>query len=157
MLNRRAIKKLTQSTEQGFSLVEVLMAAIVMMGLLLGTNRLVMQGMATSGRAGLRAGLEQEILNDIESIQAVDTLLNSEPALSAACQQAASPSGYLSAQISNQLPRPSRSDWNRDVDSQNPNLLVVTYSFEIPGMASAIEKRVIELSPSFTTSCPLMP
>ena len=157
MLTRRAIQNLTNSTEQGFSLVEVLMAAIVMMGLLLGTNRLVMQGMATSGRAGLRAGLEQEILNDIESIQAIDTLLNSEPALSAACQQAESPSDYLSAQVSNQLPLPRQSDWAREIDSQNPNLLVVTYSFEIPGTASATEKRVIELSPSFTTSCPLMP
>ena len=157
MLTRRAIKNLTHRTEQGFSLVEVLMAAIVMMGLLLGTNRLVMQGMATSGRAGLRAGLEQEILNDIESIQAIDTLLNSEPALSAACQRAASPSDYLSEQVSNQLPLPSQGDWARELDSQNPNLLVVTYSFEIPGTASATEKRVIELSPSFTTSCPLMP
>ena len=145
------------SSDQGFSLVEVLMAAIVMMGLLIGTNRLVMQGMASSGRAGLRAGLEQEILNDIESIQAIDTLLNSEPALSAACQQAESPSDYLSAQVSNQLPLPRQSDWAREIDSQNPNLLVVTYSFEIPGTASATEKRVIELSPSFTTSCPLMP
>ena len=153
----RALKPVSTTTEQGFSLVEVLMAAIVMMGLLLGTNRLVMQGMATSGRAGLRAGLEQEILNDIESIQAIDTLLNSEPALSAACQQESSASSYLSEKVSNQLPLPSRSDWNRDVNSQNPNLLVVTYSFGIPGMASAIEKRVIELSPSFTTSCPLMP
>ena len=153
---RRPIRRINASN-QGFSLVEVLMAAIVMMGLLIGTNRLVMQGMATSGRAGLRAGLEQEILNDIESIQAIDTLLNSEPALSAACQQAASPSDYLSEQVSNQLPLPGQSDWEREIDSQNPNLLVVTYSFEIPGTASAIEKRVIELSPSFITSCPLMP
>ena len=152
----RPIRRINASN-QGFSLVEVLMAAIVMMGLLIGTNRLVMQGMATSGRAGLRAGLEQEILNDIESIQAIDTLLNSEPALSAACQQAASPSDYLSEQVSNQLPLPGQSDWEREIDSQNPNLLVVTYSFEIPGTASAIEKRVIELSPSFITSCPLMP
>ena len=65
----RAFKPVSTTTEQGFSLVEVLMAAIVMMGLLIGTNRLVMQGMASSGRAGLRAGLEQEILNDIESIK----------------------------------------------------------------------------------------
>ena len=82
----------SHASDQGFSLVEVLMAAIVMMGLLIGTNRLVMQGMASSGRAGLRAGLEQEILNDIESIQAIDTMLNSEPALSTACNQDASAS-----------------------------------------------------------------
>ena len=81
----RAFKPVSTTTEQGFSLVEVLMAAIVMMGLLIGTNRLVMQGMASSGELDSGAGLEQEILNDIESIQAIDTLLNGEPALSAAC------------------------------------------------------------------------
>ena len=145
------------SSDQGFSLVEVLMAAIVMMGLLIGTNRLVMQGMASSGRAGLRAGLEQEILNDIESIQAIDTMLNSEPALSAACNQDGSSSQYLSEQVSNQLPAPTNADWSRQLNDQNPNLLVVTYSFDIPGNAAATEKRVIELSPSFTTSCPLKP
>ena len=114
---------------------------------------------SVTGRSAIDRAIDttREILNDIESIQAIDTLLNSKPALSAACQQESSASSYLSEKVSNQLPLPSRSDWNRDVNSQSPNLLVVTYSFGIPGMASAIEKRVIELSPSFTTSCPLMP
>ena len=48
------------NTNQGFSLVEVLMAALVMMGLLIGTNRVVMQGMAASSKAGLRRDLEQK-------------------------------------------------------------------------------------------------
>ena len=147
----------SNASDQGFSLVEVLMAAIVMMGLLIGTNRLVMQGMASSGRAGLRSGLEQEILNDIESIQAIDTMLNSEPALSKACNQDTSASSYLSQQVNSQLPAPNGGDWDRQLSSNNPNLLVVTYSFDIPGNAAATEKRVIELSPSFTTSCPLKP
>ena len=147
----------SNASDQGFSLVEVLMAAIVMMGLLIGTNRLVMQGMASSGRAGLRAGLEQEILNDIESIQAIDTMLNSEPALTAACNQDRSASSYLSQQVNSQLPALNGGCWDRPLNDQNPNLLIVTYSFDIPGNAAATEKRVIELSPSFTTSCPLKP
>ena len=55
------------------------------------------------------------------------------------------------------MPSPRHGDWSRQLSSSNPNLLVVTYSFDIPGNASATEKRVIELSPSFSTSCPLMP
>ena len=84
-------------------------------------------------------------------------MLNSEPALSAACNQDAISSQYLSEQVSNQLPAPTNADWSRQLNDQNPNLLVVTCSFDIPGNAAATEKRVIELSPSFTTSCPLKP
>ena len=155
MIRHVAKMKLIQAN-QGFSLVEVLMAALVMMGLLIGTNRVVTQGMAASGRAGLRSGLEQEILNDIESIQAIDTMLNAEPALSLACEQGQSNSSdYLAQKIAEQLAVPATSNWERTLNSDNKLLLVVTYDFEIPGRASNNEKRVIELSPSFASSCSL--
>ncbi len=178
------------NTNQGFSLVEVLIASLVMMGLLVGTNRVVMQGMAASGRAGQRAQIEQEILNDIESIQAIDTMLNVNP--KEACEaiqteeaaaaegddEIPTPSSYLSGKISEALPASTNEEsagqegqnteveesipasnkpvWKRALDSSNDDLLVVTYTFEIPSTSGGIEKRVIELSPSFYTSCDLI-
>ena len=67
-------------------------------------------------------------------------MLNSEPALSAACNQDTSASSYLS-KVNSQLPEPN-GDWDRP----KPKPVVVTYSFDIPGNAAATEKRVIELS-----------
>lgn len=140
------------NTNQGFSLVEVLMAALVMMGLLIGTNRVVMQGMAASSKAGLRRDLEQEILNDIESIQAIDTMLNAEPKLTKACNEGkGNSSSYLAAQI----PTANNIAWERTLDINNPSLLRITYSFEIPGRSNSQEKRIIELNPSFYSSCQL--
>ena len=155
VMTRHFAKTKLLQANQGFSLVEILMA-LVMMGLLMGTNRVVTQGMAASGRAGLRSGIEQEILNDIESIQAIDTMLNAEPALSIACDQGRSNSSdYLAQKIAEELAVPTTSNWDRDLNSDNKLLLVVTYEFEIPGRTSNNEKRVIELSPSFAPSCPL--
>ena len=87
--------------ENGFSLVETLIAAIVMLVLLVGSNRMMMQGMASSGRASQRAEIEQEIINDIEKIQEIDTLLSKEPQLSNACNSGINHSRkYLAQELS---------------------------------------------------------
>ena len=121
----------------GFSLVEVLLAGLVLGGLLLATNRLAMQGMATAGHANQRASLGQEVLNDIESIEAIDTLLNQEPALSAACNHGSDHSGYLLQQVNLQLPPPSHGRWQRQLSSDNPDLLVISYHLPLPGRSAA--------------------
>ena len=181
-------KKNPIAKTQGFSLVEVLMAALVMMGLLIGTNRLVAQGMSTSGKAGQRSVIEQEILNDIEMIQEIDiSILNSSSDLKAACtnisdssspegsggasssnQGTPMPSEILKAKIEAELPAPgtqssedtdpsvqNNQGWTREINSKNADLLEVRYEFEIPESKGNREKRVIEINPSFATSCGL--
>ena len=65
--------------QSGFSLVEVLIAAVVMFFLLAGTNRMLVLAMASSSSSGIRMEIENQILNDIEEIQAIDTSLNNNP------------------------------------------------------------------------------
>lgn len=155
----RAPRRTAGERTSGFSLVEVLLAGLVLGGLLVATNRLAMQGMATAGQANQRASLGQEVLNDIESIEAIDTLLNQEPALSAACSNGGNHSGYLLQQVNLQLPAPSHGRWQRQLSSDNPDLLVISYNLPLPGRGASqqSETRLVELNPSFATSCGLEP
>jgi prepilin-type N-terminal cleavage/methylation domain-containing protein len=73
------IGKNQSSHQSGFSLVEVLIAAVVMFFLLAGTNRMLVLAMASSSSSGIRMEIENQILNDIEEIQAIDTSLNNNP------------------------------------------------------------------------------
>lgn len=137
----------------GFSLVEVLVAAIIMASLLIGGNRLVLQGMASSGASAQRAKIEQEIMNDIESIQAIDTQISKHPELEKSCSQGLSSSQYLQGKIKDV---PANSEWKREFDTSNPNLLVTIYSLTFPATngSSITEKRIVELNPSYPTACP---
>ena len=57
---------------QGFSLAEVLIAAVVLFVLLSSANRTLMMSMASSRQGASRMALESEILNDVETIQGID-------------------------------------------------------------------------------------
>ena len=161
-------KKTNQIINQGFSLVETLLAAVVMMGLLIGTNKLVMQGMAASSQAQEKFDIEKEIMNDIEHIQSVDSALNNniqqkdadgneqESTLQQACNSTKSSSEYLKGEIN------TRSEWvdseelRREIQIINPSLLLVTYTITAQGKNRPEERRRIELNPSYETSCRLI-
>lgn len=144
------LKKHRRSKEQkGFSLVETLMAAIVMLVLLVGSNRMIMQGMASSGRASQRAEIEQEIINDIEEIQAVDTLLSKEPKLTQACSAGIT---HSSQYLADELEDPQPKNWSRRLNTTQLHLLVATYTLN--ESSSEKEIRVMELNPSFPSACP---
>ena len=135
--------------EDGFSLVETLIAAIVMLVLLVGSNRMMMQGMASSGRASQRAEIEQEIINDIEKIQEIDTLLSKEPQLSNACSSGIKHSSKYLAQ---ELSEANSTNWSRSLDTSQLHLLIATYTLET--FSNEKEVRVMELNPSFPSACP---
>lgn len=158
-----------QTVNQGFSLVETLLAAVVMMGLLIGTNKLVMQGMAASSQAQAKFNIEKEIMNDIEHIQSVDSALNSntkqsdddgnevESELQKACKSLNASSQYLKDEIG------QRSEWanregllERTIEVANSSLLIIRYTIKSQGNKRPEETRRIELNPSFATSCPLL-
>jgi type II secretory pathway pseudopilin PulG len=151
----------TQKSEAGFSLVEVLIAAIILFIILASANKALMLGMAGTRQGTSRTTLETQILNDIETIQGIDS------GLSSASQQgcAGGGSSYLKAQIQayfNTNPPSKPVEWQRTLDSSDPTILTITYSFAIPESTSrnggagstGIEKRVLEISPSFLSECP---
>jgi hypothetical protein len=140
-------------SSQGFSLAEVLIAAVVMFVLLSSANRTLMMSMASSRQGASRMALESEILNDVETIQGIDSSLSSD-------LTGCGPGGgsvYLKTKIESINPVPASAGWSRTLIDTDPTLLRVTYSFSVPEISNnnSIERRIIEINPSFLSECPL--
>ena len=146
---------------QGFSLVEVMIAAIILFIVLVSANKALMLSMAGTRQGASRTTLESQILNDIETIQSVDSKLSGSAL--AGCATGAG-SNYLKNQIElyfNAHKPAVTPDWERTMDSSDPTILTITYSFNIPESTrttsgpgtTGIEKRVVQISPSFLSEC----
>jgi hypothetical protein len=145
--------------------VEVLIAAIILFIMLLSANKALLLGMAGTRQGASRTTVESEILNDIEIIQGIDSSLSGDLT---GCSDGSS---YLEAKIVEaenkaKIKKPkitgSSEDWERITDSTDPTILIISYNFKIPGATNAnfttgvgVEKRVVEINPSFLTECPL--
>ena len=148
----------------GFSLVEVLMAAIILFVMLLSANRALLLGMASTRQGASRTSIESEILNDIEIIQGIDSSLSADLN---GCGTGGG-SAYLKNKVESLNPVASARSWQRILDSSEPTILTITYSFAIPeatgssttttgsgsNLVTGIEQRVVEINPSFLTECP---
>jgi type II secretory pathway pseudopilin PulG len=150
----------------GFSLVEVLIAAVILFIMLLSANKALLLGMASTRQGASRTSLEMEILNDIEIIQGIDSSLSADVN---GCGSGGG-STYLKTKVESLNPVTSNRDWQRTLDSTEPTILTITYSFDIPEstgmgngtqsgstgstMGTGLEKRVVEINPSFLTECP---
>ena len=151
-LRRQPLRKQLQAN--GFTLMESLVAGVILFLLMLSTNRFLLMGMANSSRSGERAALEMAILNDIEHVQALDALVNNSDRLKPAACASNNAAQHLSQLINSQHPVPSNSDWSRQSDSSDPDILVLTYAFDIPMQKEASkEYRIVELNPSFMAAC----
>ena len=110
---------------------------------------MIMQGMASSGNTTQRAEIEQEIINDIEHIQSVDTLLSKEPQLSEACSLGIA---HSSKYLADELDVAHSPNWSRSLDTSQLHLLIATY--KLNDISNERGTRVMELNPSFPSSCP---
>jgi hypothetical protein len=134
----------------GFSLVEVLIAGVILFTILLGANKALIAGMAGTRQGASRTAFEAEILNDIEFMQSIDASLIGDPN---ACSSTRGGAGYLKTKIEAALnPAPTDRTWTRNLDSTNQSILTITYSFQMPE-GTGTEKRVVEINPSFLADC----
>ena len=143
-----------------------MIAAIILFIMLLSANKALLLGMASTRQGASRTSLETEILNDIEIIQGIDSSLSADVN---GCGSGGG-SSYLKTKVEGLNPVPTGRDWQRTLDSSEPTILTITYSFDIPestGMGNGtqsgstgstigtgLEKRVVEINPSFLTECP---
>lgn len=143
-----------QLIPNGFTLVESLVAGVILFLLMVGTNRFLLMGMANSSRSGERAALEMQILNDIEKVQQLDALLKNSNELKQVACSSDNKAQHLNDFINLRNPVLSSNDWNRQSDSSNSNILVLIYSFETPKRKeTSKEYRIVELHPSFMATC----
>ena len=170
---KRFLKKHPQHrAEKGFTLVEVMIAGLIMGGTMIGVSQLAVQAMAGNNNQKNRASIEAAINNDMQLIQQKDSQLtyqwikeNDDPKV--AC---ANPGRYLASMLEdNSAPFASTAD-NKDKSGNvlftrtvsghainpgsGPELLTqVKYSFEGPEQSIDSENRIVELSPSFQANC----
>jgi hypothetical protein len=118
--------------------VEVMIAAIILFIMLLSANKALLLGMASTRQGASRTSLETEILNDIEIIQGIDSSLSADVN---GCGSGGG-SSYLKTKVEGLNPVPTGRDWQRTLDSSEPTILTITYSFDIPestGMSSGTQ------------------
>jgi Tfp pilus assembly protein PilV len=145
----------------GFTVLETLIAGLVVAAVMTAVGRLGVSAMATSRNQSSRNTIEAAINNHIQLVQMQDSYLTKDAiedetglntTIELACQN---PSTFLmehlqKPEIVGLSPNPSISiSW----DDTNPNLLVLTYSFEGPESNIGTEKRLAEINPNFSSQC----
>ena len=144
------------SAQQGFSLMETMVGAVILFTLLYSTNRTIALGMNNSRQAGSRAYLEADVLNDMERIRRRDDELNRPENIKTSCKRGSSNGAlYLMQWIKQQDPDPNSTDLRRHFDSSDPQMLQVIYTFVPPESArgASSESRILEIHPSFLAQC----
>ena len=153
-------------TDEGFTLVEVLIAGSILVMVMVGVARISIQSI-TSGRNRIeRDKIEAAIHNNIQLIQQADAGLTLESMPNqdqrGACLE---PARYLKQQLEKQggkasVPAPELtgieggSSIKRMIGlGKHPGITVVTYEFPAPENSIGIERRVVELNPNFQTRC----
>ena len=148
---------------QGFTLVEVLVAGVIMAAAMSAFARFNMVALANSRTQEIRANLEMAINNDAQELQRYDTQLSyaslSDP--DAAC---ANPLAYLAERLAEQAPKPVSPvqgfnitrELIHDIET-NAYTLYAKYTFEndisLNTLSLGPEHRVFEISPNFSAQC----
>ena len=160
------LSRLPSNGSEGFTMVEVLIAGVIMLIVMVGTARISIQSI-TSGRHRIeRDRIEAAIHNNIQLIQQADSKLTLE-SMPSKDQRAAclNPAAYLKQQLSQQggaiaVPPPDISGIGninpieRTITiGQHPGITAITYQFLAPEHSIKNERRTVELNPNFQTRC----
>jgi len=156
---RNKVRRTKQA--EGFTLAESLISGVVVAAVMTGVGRMGVSSMATSSNQSSRNSIEAAINNHIQLVQMHDSYLTAESIqaesglntdLNLACQN---PSAFLKNHLQNvditgNSPDPQVAmDWN----SEDPNLLVLTYNFEAPEASIGAEQRIVDINPNFSSQC----
>ncbi|QNI57607.1 hypothetical protein SynBIOSU31_00715 [Synechococcus sp. BIOS-U3-1] len=165
-LSKQQLRHLLSNGSKGITMVEVLLAGVIMLIVMVGTARISIQSI-TSGRHRIeRDRIEAAIHNNIQLIQQADSMLTLE-SMPKKDQRSAclNPAAYLKKQLSQKggaiaVPAPALSGVShnnlieRSISAgQHPGITVITYQFLAPEHSIKNERRTIELNPNFQTRC----
>jgi type II secretory pathway pseudopilin PulG len=143
----------------GFSMVEVLIAGILLASALAAVSRISVAALSGSARLSDRARIEAAINDNIQTMQKEDSYFTDawiiknggESALQSACLN---PTEALSNHLKSVAPEPRLAAITRSFDiSSVPGILQIVYSFEGPERQITVEKRIIEMTPNFASKC----
>jgi len=167
--------------DEGFTLIEVLIAGALIAMMMTAVSRLSIAAMANSKHQLDRDIIEAAINDNIQLIQQKDSLLEYEKLgdeeKKKACED---PAGYLQAKIEGEgkynVPVPSTANKsgevlvNRTFDTSKKEIATIIFSFKSPGsktianqdsaellyetqLQKATEQRILDLNPNFQAEC----
>jgi type II secretory pathway component PulJ len=155
-------------TEQGFSIVESVVAGVLLASVMGGVSRLSISALTSSSNQSERVRIEAAINDNIQLLQMEDSYLRLEEVGSQTKQNAAcsNPAAHLKAHLEATVPPPDPSrtaqpiERSLDVlDDAGMDILVARYKFFSPehrGKSNSLERweyRTVELNPNFSAKC----
>ena len=159
----RPAKTHQRHESQGFTLVEVLVAGVIMAAAMAAFARFNMVALANSRSQEIRANLEMAINNDAQELQRYDTQL-SYASLSNPDTACANPLQYLAQHLTEKAPVPVSPvpgfnitrEFIHDITT-NAYTLYAKYTFENDKSKNTLslgpEHRIFEISPNFSAQC----
>ena len=153
--------------QQGFTLVEVLVAGVLLASIMASVSRLSTSALASSSKQAERTRIEAAINNNIQRLQMEDSYLRFTD-MSPAEQEAScnNPTERLKSHLLERVPEPSPDGISQPIErtfealaTDVMDILVVKYKFQSPehkGKDNASERweyRRIELNPNFSSQC----
>ena len=132
----------------GFTLIEVLIAGVILMGVMVAIGRITAASLNVSSNLNKRNIIENKIIENIQLLHQADAGLIINDIIEEGCNN---PPLELFKVIEADVPLIDGVNRTIDIDD---NILIVTYIFNPPETSIEIERRIVELSPNFTTYCP---
>ena len=157
-----------QDSEQGFSIVESVVAGVLLASVMGGVSRLSVSALAKSSNQSERVRIEAAINDNIQLLQMEDSYLRLEEMGSQSQQDAAcsDPTSHLKAHLEATVPPPDANRTSQPIerslevlDETGMDILVARYKFFSPehrGKSDALERweyRTVELNPNFSAKC----
>ena len=144
----------------GFGLVEALIAGVILLFTMSSIGRFTQAAMSSGANQELRNRIEAQIMNNIQEVQQQDSRLTWEVVKQfneeqLACNQSTQYAKDKLETIGSGYYVAPPDQVNRTISESNaaPGVMVITYSFDAPENSVGIEKRVIELNPTFAADC----
>ena len=165
---REGLRAQTQHlSNEGFTLVEVLIAGTIMAMVLAGVSRLNISALASSANQAQRERIEAAINNNIQMLQKEDSYLRLDSLATEADRKAAcdAPAETLASVLENKVAPPEAEGIDQSISraftalNNGLDLLLVEYSFiapehlNKPDALNHKELRTVELNPNFTARC----
>ncbi len=155
-----AKRELSMIEADGFGLVEVLIAGVILLFVMTSVGRFTQAAMTSGSNQELRNRLESRIMDNMQTIQQQDSRLTWEAVKIHGDQQTAcnNPAAYLKDKVENTnteyfVNPPNGINRTISVSTINPGIMRIEYNFDGPENSVRIERRILELNPTFAADC----
>ena len=149
---------LNRNSEQGFTLIEVVIAGVILVSVMTAVAQMSVSSLGGAKNSEIRDDLEAAVNNDIQLLQQADSYLKFE-SLKAAEQITAcrNPTSYLIPYLENAVPASElHPGINRSIiagEGMTQDLVEIIYQFKGPENGVGTELRIIEMNPNFSAQC----